>query len=273
MPPTLLFATDLTARGDRPLDRAVSLADEMHCDVKLLHVIDKKAAALNADPSDISEKIRADLPEQAAGMDIIVEKGSPPQTIARVAEETSADLIVTGVARHTSLGDITLGTAVDYIVRRAPVPVLVVKKRPLHPYKTLVAATDFSAYSLGAVNAAAALFPEAEIHLVHAYAVPYSGWLKSDEVEKEVREEAEEYMEKFLADPGFSEEVRARLHPHIGYGHIEEVIYRALREHDADLLVLGTHGRSGFAQATIGSNAQSMLTGAPSDVLMVRKQK
>ncbi|MEM8694489.1 MAG: universal stress protein [Pseudomonadota bacterium] len=267
----ILFASDLSARGDRPLDRAIALADTMDGSVKLLHVIDKKAAAAHPDPEKVKERIREDLPASAADITIQVEQGSPPQTIAKVAED--CDLIVTGVARHTSLGDVTLGTAVDYIVRRATVPVLVVKQRPKRDYERLVVATDFSACSMIAVKAAAELFPDAELHLVHAYAVPYSGWLKSDEVEREVREEAEESMRKFLASPDLSEELRARLHPHIGYGHIESVIYRALRECDSNLLVLGTHGRSGFAQATIGSNAHSMLIGAPSDVLMVRQPK
>ena len=269
MPHTVLLASDLSARSDRALDRAVMLGSELNASVTLLHVLDKAAAA--RDTHEVIEQIRADLPDSAAAVDIRVEPGSPPKTIAAAAE--GADLIVTGVARHTSLGDITLGTAVDYIVRRATVPVLVVKKRPKARYERLVVATDFSDCSVDAITAAAALFPDAEIHLVHAYAIPYSGWLKSDEVEREIREEAEESMEKFLADPALPEAVRPRLHPHIGFGQIEVVVYRALREHDASLLVLGTHGHSGFVQATIGSNATTMLTGAPSDVLMVRKQK
>lgn len=263
----ILFASDLSARSDRALDRSVMLAKDMNGSVTLLHVLDKSAAQHETD--DVIAQIRADLPASAAHVDIQVERGSPPKEIAAAAAD--CDMIVTGVARHTSLGDITLGTAVDYIVRRATVPVLVVKKRPLSQYQRLVVATDFSDCSRNAVCTAAALFPDAKLHLVHAYAIPYSGWLKSDQVEREIREEAEESMEKFLADPALKDGIAARLHPHIGFGHIETFVYRAIREHNAELLVLGTHGHSGFIQATIGSNATTMLTGAPSDVLMVRQ--
>ena len=42
------------------------------------------------------------------------------------------------------------------------------------------------------------------------------------------------------------------------------------REHDIDLIVMGTHGRTGLAHAALGSVAERVLRGAPSPVLIVR---
>jgi len=101
--------------------------------------------------------------------------------------------------------------------------------------------------------------------------VPYEGWLKSDDVKAEVREEAQEELDKFLAK--VVPDVRERLDARLGEGEIGTVIARELVDANADLLVLGTHGRSGFAHATIGSQAEALLALVDVDVLMVREPK
>jgi nucleotide-binding universal stress UspA family protein len=50
------------------------------------------------------------------------------------------------------------------------------------------------------------------------------------------------------------------------------VIARALQDTDADLAVFGTHGKSGFVHALMGSNAESLLSWVPVDTLMIREQ-
>src|SRR3546814_13966573 len=73
----------------------------------------------------------------------------------------------------------------------------------------------------------------------------------------------------FLAkvDPG----VRVRLDARLDEGETGTAIVRGLADAKADLLVLGTHGRSGFAHATIGSQAEALLASVNVDVLMVRE--
>ena len=44
-------------------------------------------------------------------------------------------------------------------------------------------------------------------------------------------------------------------------------------EDDVDLVVIGTHGRTGLIQATIGSMAESLLECVQADTLMVREKK
>src|SRR3546814_4486711 len=94
--------------------------------------------------------------------------------------------------------------------------------------------------SRDALLAAAALFPQASITLVHAFHVPYEGWLKSDDVKTEVRAQAQEELDTFLAkvDPG----VRVRLDARLDEGETGTAIVRGLADAKADLLVLGTHG-------------------------------
>lgn len=49
-----------------------------------------------------------------------------------------------------------------------------------------------------------------------------------------------------------------------------DVIVDAARDHQCDLIVMGTHGRRGLAHALIGSDAERVLRYAPCAVLLVR---
>lgn len=266
----ILLASDFSARSDRPLERAAALANDWDAKLVIAHVLEGKAAS--NDEAAI-ERLRDDLPAFAAGAELVVRSGSTPNLLVTIAAERGSSLIVTGVARYNSIGDYLLGTAVDHIVRNAEVPVLVVCKRADHPYSRIVVATDFSDCSHAALVAAGHLFPEARIDLVHAFHVPYEGWLKSDDVRDYVRGEDQEGMDRFLAGPTIPAELRDRIDALVEEGETGSVIVRRLRDSGANLLVMGTHGRSGFAHATIGSQAEALLAGVDTDVLMVRENK
>jgi universal stress protein A len=55
----------------------------------------------------------------------------------------------------------------------------------------------------------------------------------------------------------------------ITQGGIEHEIHRLAKEKEADLIVVGSHGRHGLA-LLLGSTANGVLHGAPCDVLAVR---
>ena len=267
----IMVATDLSPRSDRAVDRALQLAGQFGVRAVVVHALEK-GSPLEAEPGLADAAIRAALPDPQAEVDIVPALGQAPATIAEAARSAGCGLIVTGVARLNHLGDYVTGTAVDHVVRHAAVPVLVVKQRPRGPYRSILVASDFSTCSRSALLGAATLFPDVALHLVHAYHVPYESWLKSDGVKEEIAENAQKDLDAFLADPAIPGSVRARVTPHLGYGELHTVITRTAREVGADLVALGTHGRSGFVQAIVGSAAQELLRWVPYDALMLREQ-
>lgn len=267
---SVLVATDLSARCDRAVDRALVLAEQLNAVVELLHVVEQNDEG--RDEAGARERVLAILPAEAREPEILLVSGSVPEAIARTVDERGSALILTGVARRNSIGDYCLGTAVDHIVRNAKVPVLVVKQRPHSPYARLLVATDLSTCSRQALVQAAEMFPDAVLHLVHAYHVPYEAWLTSNDVREEVREQAQRELDAFVNDAHLPDAVRGRLQARLGYGETGQVIAKALDETGADLVVLGTHGKSGFAHATIGSHAESLLSWLTVDTLMIREQ-
>lgn len=271
---TILLASDFTARSDRPLERALSLARALDAHLTIAHVVDEKEYKRLGDAAaTIETALRSDLPDAASNAEIVVRSGSTPQTLSEIAAQSGAVLMVCGVARFNAIGDFFLGTAVDHIVRHAEIPVLVVRKRADRPYGHLLVATDFSECSRAALLSAARLFPQAKITLVHAFHVPFEGWLKSPSTHDELAADERNDMQDFLADPSVSDELRVRITARNEEGELSAVIHLLLREIDADLLVLGTNGRSGVAHATLGSNAADLLSSVKSDVLLVRKRK
>lgn len=266
---SVLVATDLSARCDRAVDRAAMLASEWNTRLKIVHVLD--AAPKGKVGAQLTEDaVRATLPNPAIPADILLPTGSPPLAIAAAAEEQGSSVIVTGVARFNDLRDYVLGTAVDYIIRHASVPVLVVKQRPRSAYRTVVVATDLSDASRAALSQAAALFPDASLHLVHAAQIPFESWLDTEQARIELQADAKHKLATFLDHPDIAQDVRDRAQVRIGYGEVGGVLDAALAETNADLLVIGTSGASGLRQATLGSTAASLLAWVSQDTLVVR---
>jgi len=272
-PLNLLLASDFSARCDRPLDRALLLVRERGAKLAIAHILEPgpDRAELRS-PDELERDLRAELPEEAWGVELIVRAGSAPHVLAAIAKESGSDLIITGVARYNSWGDYFVGTAVDYIVRNAEVPVLIVRKRPRKPYQRMLVTTDFSDCSVLALRTAARLFPDIPITVVHVFHIPYKAWLESQSVREEIRAERAAEMAKLIARPTLVD-LKDRLSTVIAEGELGPVITQQLKLTASDLLVLGTQGQSTFSYATIGSNAEALMASAPSDVLMVRTPK
>lgn len=266
---SLLVASDLSPRSDRPMERALLLARQLDAALVILHVPGKS----RLDPNEermLSAQIRRDFDLPRDGCDIVLDYGPVPEVIARTAEARGSSLILTGVARFNSPRDYLLGTTVDHLVRESPKPVLVVKRRPRQPYKRLLVATDFSPCSADALRSAATMFDKGELRLVHSYHAAWQAFLAHDTTEPLVRDEAERSMEAFLET--VPADVRSRTEPVLEEGHLGTVIADQVERWSADLLVVGSHGRSGFAHATIGDTAAELLESAPCDVLVVRSK-
>lgn len=269
---TVLLASDLTARSDRPTDRAFMLGEQLGASVLLLHVAEKDATKERFEES-ARDAIEAIGGHRVGAVEVQVRCGEVHREILQLADECDPLLIVTGVARFNSVRDFILGTAVDQLVRQSHTPVLVVKRRALLPYSRLLVATDFSLYSKQALETAASLFPDAVLTIWHGYHAAYEAFLDPIETAKEIRRQAEVNMAAFLRSIVLPDNVRDKLEVVFDEG---ELLFRAsqtMRREGFDLLVLGTHGRGGLAHATIGSRAAELLQCVDHDVLMVRGAK
>ncbi|HCW18605.1 MULTISPECIES: universal stress protein [unclassified Achromobacter] len=276
----ILLATDLSARGDRALDRALQLTKELNTKLIVLHVMESHATParlttpvwrrLSTDHKALAEReLSEDLAAADVPSEVVVVSGDPLTRIMETADSFGCSLIVTGIARDETLGRLLLGTTVEKLARQARQPVLVVKTRPRKPYRDVLVATDFSPGSRQALRAALQLVPNANLTLFHAYDVPFQGkTVPDDAITRSFYNGAEQSAREFTAE---TPELAGKT-PQIVLeaGQPETVLSEYSFNHRSDLVVTGTHGRTGILRTAIGSVAERLLESLPSDVLIVR---
>jgi nucleotide-binding universal stress UspA family protein len=142
-------------------------------------------------------------------------------------------------------------------------------RRVMHP-------TDFSRASTPAFKRAVEMAKgnHAELLLVHVMvpAVPLmgDGYVSPkvyEDLEAAARSAAQKQLRK-LADK--AKQAGARVKGLLLEGVAHERIAQAARSRKADLVVIGTHGRTGFAKLFLGSVASRVLAVSPCPVLTVR---
>lgn len=147
----------------------------------------------------------------------------------------------------------------------------------MNKFRNILFATDFSECSEAAFAYAISLAKTYQAHLVilHVINEPvdlrgfYVPHISFDQLEEEVRAGAEKMMEKFcrthLDDFG---DYETFVEPGIPY---DSVIKKAGAV-DADLIVLGTHGRTGLDHVLFGSTAEKIVRKSPIPVMTIRNQ-
>jgi nucleotide-binding universal stress UspA family protein len=138
----------------------------------------------------------------------------------------------------------------------------------------ILCATDFSTSAKRvyeyAIDLAARL--QAEIKLIHAYQIPAytlpDGVVEVPvEVEADIRKRLAEQLETFARSIDTKGvKVEAKLCDGVPYVEITH----AARELNADLVVIGTHGRTGLAHLLLGSVAERVVRTCEVPVLTIR---
>ena len=139
----------------------------------------------------------------------------------------------------------------------------------------MAVATDFSLPSQEALDCALAFFPNAKATVVHTYEETLHGLLASDRVtgelgerhKIEIREFAEKSMSELVEEP---RRLRPDLATALEVGPPEAGLKSFIARQNPDLIVVGTHGRTGLRRAVIGSIAERLIAKLPRDILAVR---
>ncbi len=272
---TLLMATDLSARSDRALDRAVALAAAEGAALTVLHVVDDDLPAsvieaqTRAAGRAIDERLRATRGIDAIQSEVEIATGRPDVAIASAAGRSAADLVIIGSHRDRPVADLFRGTTAERLLRASPVPVLLVKTPAEEDYRRLLVAVDFSPAAKHAVEVAAQLLPASELEIVHAYQIPFEGFLKDDDTTQQVVARAEAEMQAFIADLDLG---AGQVPCVLQEGEVRAVLYDLVARRQSDLMVIGTHGRTGVRRAILGSVAEDLLRAPPIDVLVVNSE-
>ena len=166
------------------------------------------------------------------------------------------------------------GSVQNRVVRAAPCPVLVVRRRARRDYGRIVVAMDLSQPSRRALEVALRLLPGAAMARVEL-GVVHAGFV--DAPPAQVREQ-QARVDDMVAGALARLAAEGRTAPGhvttvIAAGDAVTVIGAAVAARRAELAVVGTMGLTGAANLLLGSTAEALLGTLPCDVLAVRPQE
>jgi nucleotide-binding universal stress UspA family protein len=195
---------------------------------------------------------------------------TPHHAIEDLARKVRAGLIVVGASEGNALQRAFLGSTADRVIRKAPCPVFVVRAGTTFPPSRVLVPVDLSPVSAGALRFATAFLREAwggkmvdleTLFVLNPLEVEGSLQFTPDQIERFAGEELGRFTQMNAPAAHTSHQVL------IGYPR--EEILREIEDRRADVVILGTHGRSGFERMMIGSIASEVLQRARCNIVVV----
>lgn len=281
----ILVPTDNSECAQVAVDYAVDLAQHYDATVHVLNVVDARCLE-NAPHYEKSQKdaagVTATVAEQLENDDIAVEQAVqtdvPHQAILSYATEQDIDLIAMGTHGRTGVERYLLGSVTEKVVRRSDVPVLTVRTPDdidvTFPYTDVLVPTDGSEGATAAVTPAVDIASTygASLHALsvvdtRSLGIDVRSTMFADELEEQAQDAVDAVEEQAtLASVPRTETV-------VDYGLPSESICSYVETNDIDLVVMGTHGRSGIPRYLLGSVAEKLVRTSPVPVMTIRKPK
>ena len=145
--------------------------------------------------------------------------------------------------------------------------------------KTILVPTDFSEYAEHAYNWALSLAADCKAKVVLFHAAPTMAHLAFPEsvyypdlarMEREMITDAEKRVQEFAGKKGTS---TVPVESRVALGEAVWEICRAAEHEHADLIIMGSHGRTGLSHVVLGSVAERVVRHATCPVLVARLPK
>jgi len=281
----ILFPTDGSDGATDGLEFALDVASARDATLHLLSVANTTRGTLDALAQDetLEERAREAVDEAAErarerGVTVVdtVERGNPHRVVCDYAESTGVDVVVVPTRGRRGLERFLLGSTAERIVRRCEVPVLTVRPdgdaTPIYPFEDVLVGVDGSDCSRAALNVGVAVADQedAALHLLTVVDVaPLGPDVRTDALKDALEADARRVVEDAAARAS-----SAGVEPaadDLAFGSsVQGSIRTYIEEEDIDLLVVGTHGRTGFNRYVLGSVAEFLVRTSPVPVLTVR---
>jgi nucleotide-binding universal stress UspA family protein len=270
LPATLLVCTDGSPASQGAVQAALALAPRWPARLFILQVLEFNPGFA----SQAMDYIQAWKQEAQTGLDNLqkeaASRGIPTKTrvvlgqaafqaILSTAADLSAGLIIIGRHGHTGLSRLLMGSATARVIGFAEVPVLVVPREAPLTFRRFLVAGDGSPSSRAAWRQALALAEKWGAKLTAVSVAPESRNLpEAEDIVQEMLQEA--------AVRGISPR------PVVVAGRPEEAIVAAAARQAADLIIMGSHGRTGLTRLLMGSVTERVIGLASCPVMVVKPQ-
>jgi nucleotide-binding universal stress UspA family protein len=297
----ILVPTDFSPAAETALEQAVVLGRACNAEVTLLHVVkdvyttmqlmayapawgplsEELAESARAIQEQARESLRAAVaPFESAGAQLHtqIRVGAAFVEIIHAVQLGDYDLVVTGTRGQSTVKRSLVGSTATRLARKCPCPLWVARPRATSAVRSVLVPVDFSEVSRKAMIHAAALAEStgAALHLLHVYdtddlrgapLLPAVTKAEFARYRRQVRRAALNHLEDFRKTlNGMPAKTTVNVRPGIPW----QVIRATARRVEADVIVMGSVGRSGVSGLLIGNTAEKVLHSADASVLIVK---
>lgn len=292
---SILVGTDFSENTLPALLTAANLANQLKTTLRVMHVVDfsgddnawrvlyettdeiEKSTRLEAE-TQLKDLIDEVLPEETRPeVQFSVRFGTPAGGIIEECGEDRPDLIVVGTIGHSRLQHLFFGRTASHLIRETEVPVLAIPPdSDTRSFAKIVVAIDFSTCSRVALQLAARVAGafESKLECLHAVDIDHElSEIPFGHILGDVRPRVDDLLNRrasdlreFVEAAGLTDAVSEY---HLTGARPDIAIKTLAKDSDFDLIVMGTHGRQGFARWFLGSTAERVLRSPPRPVLVV----
>jgi len=289
---TILFAADFSENSKEAFRAACSVAIENKTRIFVLYVDEPSwvpqepvyfgqqavqyRAVLpgNARIETMTRKLR-EVYAPCRPIDVEYERreGDPAHEILRMADEIECDLIAMGTHGRTGFRSLLAGSVAVSVLRGAHCPVLAFRSTEYpnlaREIRVILHPTDFSVDSEAALKVARWLARDHGARLIILHVATLDVVLEgraSAEVDPHFYRDAIDELRAKVSGPDLKQPVETIL----TRGFAPEGIVETAKDVGCDLIVMGTHGRTGLTRLLMGSVAESVLPRANCPVLIIK---
>jgi nucleotide-binding universal stress UspA family protein len=286
----ILCAVDFSAEARQAVATAVRLANERDAELVLLHAWYLPAALGGeyAYPSDIVSQIADDAERSLAAevaeatrlgakrVTAALTQGVPWHQIVDAAKsDPTFDLIVTGSRGRTGIGRVLLGSVAELVVRHAPCPVLTVhRQNEPKPFSHVLCPVDFSPSSRAAAELAIELAHAGGggVTLLHVVEMAFaSGEILPIGIYRDLNRRAADLLDAWVRELTANAAIPVIQQTRLG-NPTAEVLGALDADRTFDLVVMGSHGRTGLPRLALGSVAEKTVRHAHCPVLVAHRR-
>jgi universal stress protein E len=282
----ILLATDFGPASRGATAQALRLALARSAELLVAHAVEIPAPDPHGAWLEGAREMEARADSQLARLAAALERGGarvrvqrlvgrPGTLIVRLAERAKPQLVVVGTRRLRGVRRFVIGSVAERILRHAPSPVLVATPSSRGRFRRIVHATDFSPRSDAALAEAMSIARAdgATVTLMHVLDERTVNALQMASVPTFTAGRFARAARRDATDRLRSLAQRHRIRPRLTATWAEDVAAEIAAEASrqrADLVALGTQGRTGIAGFLIGNTAERFTRQLPCSLLCVR---
>lgn len=294
----ILVAIDFSDHSAAALKQAVWLARQTGASITLAHTLPDlrrvvhsasaraKLDLLYGEGDSFQREVRKESDAKmrqliadlgAADLDVRYETllGEPFVELTHAVQSEQYDLVLAGTRGLSAWEQFFVGSTAKRLTRQSPASVWIVKAEHSEPPQVVLAPTDFSPVSLKAAAQGLRIAQQAGaqfhvLHVIDSQDIPEDVVAKSAQasaLRSEINEEATSRMGAFLDSLQVD---HAKVQSHLSWGTPWKEVKRVAEHFSADLIAMGTVGRSGLQGILLGNTAEKILDRCACSVLTVK---